>query len=185
MSDTLTVSKSSISELSQTLATTINTLHSECLNIDDKLEMIVLQKINKVRECGVMLSEAKAQVAHGQWIGWIKVNLTMSEDTAQLYMRFARANAEPVRYLADGIKTVKDAMVACGSLVPASGHGQQTASTKTTLDKWVAQSMSLRELYRAEVEKVGELSTWSVEKVDAMKSALQPLHDIYIDLNTY
>jgi hypothetical protein len=185
MSDTLTVSKSSISELSQTLATTINTLHSECLNIDDKLEVIVLQKINKVRECGVMLSEAKAQVAHGQWIGWIKVNLTMSEDTAQLYMRFARANAEPVRYLADGIKTVKDAMVACGSLVPASGHGQQVASTRTTLDRWVAQSMSLRELYRAEVEKVGELSTWSVEKVDAMKAALQPLHDIYIDLNTY
>ena len=185
MSDTLTVSKSSISELSQTLATTINTLHSECMNIDDKLEMIVLQKINKVRECGVMLTEAKAQVAHGQWIGWIKVNLTMSEDTAQLYMRFSRANAEPVRYLADGIKTVKDAMVACGSLVPASGHGQQTASTKTTLDRWVAQSMSLRELYRSEVEKVGELSTWSVEKVDAMKAALQPLHDIYIEFNTY
>lgn len=185
MSDTLTVTKSSISELSQTLATTINTLHSECLNIDDKLEMIVLQKINKVRECGVMLTEAKAQVAHGQWIGWIKVNLTMSEDTAQLYMRFARANAEPVRYLADGIKTVKDAMVACGSLVPASGHGQQTASTKTTLDKWTAQAMSLREIYRGEVEKVGDLSTWSVEKVDAMKSALQPLHDIYMELNTY
>jgi len=185
MSDTLTIIKSTASELSLTLATTINTLHSECLNIDDKLEMIVLQKINKVRECGVMLSEAKAQVAHGQWIGWIKVNLTMSEDTAQLYMRFAKANTEPVRYLAEGIKTVKDAMVACGSLVPAVGHGQQVASTKTMLDRWTAQAMSLRELYRGEVEKVGELSTWSVEKVDALKAVLEPLHDIYMDLNTY
>jgi len=185
MSDTLTIIKPTASELSLTLATTINTLHSECMNIDDKLELIVLQKINKVRECGVMLIEAKSQVAHGQWIGWVKVNLTMSEKTAQLYMRFANANSQPVDHLADGIKTVRDAMVACGSLAPALGHGQQTASTKTTLDKWTAQAMSLRELYRGEVEKVGELSTWSVEKVDAMKAVLEPLHDIYMELNTY
>lgn len=184
MNDTLTVSKSSTSELSQMLATTINTLHSECMNIDDKLELIVLQKINKVRECGVMLTEAKAQVAHGQWIGWIKVNLTMSEDTAQLYMRFARANAEPVRYLADGIKTVKDAMVACGSLVPASGHGPQTASTRTMLDKWTAQAMSLRELYRAEVEKVGDVTTWSDQQIDAMRDAIEPIAAIYDALST-
>ena len=185
MSDTLTVTKSTTSELSLSFADTINSLHSECMIMDNQLEYIVLQKINKVRECGVMLIEAKSQVAHGQWIGWIKVNLTMSEDTAQLYMRFAKANTEPVRHLSDGIKTVKDAMVACGSLVPAVGHGQQTASTKTTLDRWTAQSMSLREIYRGEVEKVGELSTWSVEKVDAMKAALEPLHDIYMELNTY
>ena len=185
MSDTLTVIKSTTSELSLSFADTINSLHSECMIMDNQLEYIVLQKINKVRECGVMLIEAKSQVAHGQWIGWIKVNLTMSEDTAQLYMRFAKANTEPVRHLSDGIKTVKDAMVACGSLVPASGHGQQTASTKTTLDRWTAQAMSLREIYRGEVEKVGDLSTWSVEKVDAMTAALQPLHDIYMELNTY
>ena len=185
MSDTLTVSKSTTSELSLSFADTINSLHSECMIMDNQLEYIVLQKINKVRECGVMLIEAKSQVAHGQWLGWIKVNLTMSSRTAQLYMLFANANTQPVTHLADGIKTVKDAMVACGSLVPAVGHGQQTASTKTTLDRWTAQAMSLREIYRGEVEKVGELSTWSVEKVDAMKAALQPLHDIYMELNTY
>lgn len=185
MSDTLTIIKSTPSELSTTLARTINGIHSECMTIDNQLEMIVLQKINLVRECGIMLIEAKAQASHGQWLPWIKDNLTMSEDTAQLYMRFAKANPEPVRYLADGIKTVKDAMVACGTLSPAVGHGQQTASTKTTLDRWTAQAMSIRELWRGEVEKVGELSTWSVEKVDAMKAALQPLHDIYIELNTY
>jgi len=185
MSDTLTIIKPTASELSLTLATTINEMHSECMTVDNQLTMIVLQKINLVRECGIMLIEAKAQSTHGQWLPWIKENLTMSEDTAQLYMRFAKANTEPVRHLADGIKTVKDAMVACGSLVPASGHGQQTASTKTTLDRWTAQAMSLRELYRGEVEKVGELSTWSVEKVDAMKAVLEPLHDIYMELNTY
>ena len=131
-----------------------------------------------------MLIEAKAQVAHGQWIGWIKVNLTMSSRTAQLYMLFANANTQPVTHLADGIKTVKDAMVACGSLVPAVGHGQQVASTKTTLDKWVAQSMSLRELYRSEVEKVGDVTSWSEKQIDAMREAIEPIAMIYEALRT-
>jgi len=184
MSDTLTIIKSTPSELSLTLATTINSMHSECLTIDNQLEMIVLQKINLVRECGIMLIEAKAQATHGQWLPWIKDNLTMSEDTAQLYMRFAKANPEPVRYLADGIKTVKDAMVACGTLSPAVGHGQQTASTKTTLDRWTAQAMSLRELYRGEVEKVGDVTTWSEKQIDAMREAIEPIAMIYEALRT-
>jgi len=184
MSDTLTVIKPTASELSLTLATTINEMHSECMTVDNQLTMIVLQKINLVRECGVMLIEAKAQATHGQWLPWIKENLTMSEDTAQLYMRFAKANAEPVRHLADGIKTVKDAMVACGSLVPASGHGQQTASTKTTLDRWTAQAMSLRELYRGEVEKVGDVTTWSEKQIHAMREAIEPIAMIYEALRT-
>ena len=184
MSDTLTVSKSTTSELSLSFADTINSLHSECMIMDNQLEYIVLQKINKVRECGVMLIEAKSQVAHGQWLGWIKVNLTMSSRTAQLYMLFANANTQPVTHLADGIKTVKDAMVACGSLVPAVGHGQQTASTKTMLDKWVAQSMSLRELYRSEVEKVGDETSWSEKQIDAMREAIEPIAMIYEALRT-
>ena len=61
MSDTLTIIKSTPSELSLTLATTINEMHSECMTVDNQLTMIVLQKINLVRECGVMLIEAKAQ----------------------------------------------------------------------------------------------------------------------------
>ena len=184
MSDTLTIIKPTASELSLTLATTINSIHSECMTIDNQLEMIVLQKINKVRECGVMLIEAKSQVAHGQWIGWVKVNLTMSEKTAQLYMRFANANSQPVKHLADGIKTVRDAMVACGSLTPALGHGQQTASTKTTLDRWTAQAMSLRELYRGEVEKVGDVTTWSEKQIHAMREAIEPIAMIYDALKT-
>ena len=184
MSDTLTIIKPTTSDLSLTLATTINEMHSECMTVDNQLTLIVLQKINLVRECGVMLIEAKAQATHGQWLPWIKENLTMSEDTAQLYMRFAKANPEPVRYLADGIKTVKDAMVACGTLSPAVGHGQQTASTKTTLDKWTAQAMSLRELYRGEVEKVGDVTTWSEKQIDAMRSAIEPIAMIYEALRT-
>jgi hypothetical protein len=44
---------------------------------------------------GELLIEAKAKVPHGQWLPWLKDNCSMSERTAQLYMRLAK-NREAV-----------------------------------------------------------------------------------------
>lgn len=40
---------------------------------------------------GELLIEAKANVPHGQWLPWLKDNCTMSERTAQAYMRVAHS----------------------------------------------------------------------------------------------
>src|SRR5262245_25009399 len=41
--------------------------------------------------CGQLLIEAKVQVAHGEWLDWLKANCSgISERTAQGYMRLAR-----------------------------------------------------------------------------------------------
>ena len=51
---------------------------------------------------GEMLIEAKEQLKHGQWLPWLNEHCTISERTAQLYMRTARnreaieANAQSV-----------------------------------------------------------------------------------------
>ncbi len=39
---------------------------------------------------GELLIEAKAQLVHGQWLPWLRDHCTMSERTAQLYMRCAK-----------------------------------------------------------------------------------------------
>jgi phage N-6-adenine-methyltransferase len=39
--------------------------------------------------CGELLLEAKAQVAHGQWLPWIEANLTLRPRQCQGYMRLA------------------------------------------------------------------------------------------------
>jgi Protein of unknown function (DUF3102) len=39
-----------------------------------------------------LLIEAKAKVAHGQWLLWLTENCAMSERTARLYMRVARGS---------------------------------------------------------------------------------------------
>ena len=40
-------------------------------------------------EAGALLLEAKEQLKHGQWLPWLKDHCTISERTAQLYMRTA------------------------------------------------------------------------------------------------
>lgn len=43
---------------------------------------------------GELLIEAKAQLQHGQWLPWLRDHCTISERTAQLYMRVAKNRAE-------------------------------------------------------------------------------------------
>jgi len=43
---------------------------------------------------GELLIEAKNQVPHGQWLPWLQDHCSMSERTAQLYMRVAKNRAE-------------------------------------------------------------------------------------------
>jgi hypothetical protein len=43
---------------------------------------------------GELLVEAKGQLDHGQWLPWLRDHCTISERTAQLYMRLAKNRAE-------------------------------------------------------------------------------------------
>jgi hypothetical protein len=58
-----------------------------------------LQQGNKAgqehyRHAGQMLIEAKDQVGHGGWSRWLTKNFDLSQVTARLYMRWARAYSE-------------------------------------------------------------------------------------------
>ena len=44
--------------------------------------------------CGLLLIEARAGLAHGQWLPWVKTHCALSERTAQTYMRLARKYGE-------------------------------------------------------------------------------------------
>jgi len=41
-------------------------------------------------QAGTLLLEAKAEISHGQWLPWLRDQCTLSERTAQLYMRTAK-----------------------------------------------------------------------------------------------
>jgi Protein of unknown function (DUF3102) len=52
---------------------------------------------------GEMLIEAKAQVKHGQWLPWLREHCTISERTAQLYMRCAKNRKEIEKQNRNGV----------------------------------------------------------------------------------
>jgi Protein of unknown function (DUF3102) len=52
---------------------------------------------------GELLIEAKAKVAHGQWLPWLRDHCTMSERTAQLYMRLAKNRTAIEEQIRNGV----------------------------------------------------------------------------------
>ncbi len=50
--------------------------------------------LDHYRRAGTMLLEAKDQVAHGSWTGWLSKNFELSQNTAIRYMRLARMEAD-------------------------------------------------------------------------------------------
>lgn len=66
------------------LAAAINADH-------DAVEQMARSTLDRARAAGDKLLQAKAQVAHGQWLPWLAEHCPrMSERTAQAYMKLAR-----------------------------------------------------------------------------------------------
>jgi hypothetical protein len=52
---------------------------------------------------GELLIEAKGQIAHGQWLPWLRDHCAISERTAQLYMRVAKNRKEIEEQIRTGV----------------------------------------------------------------------------------
>jgi hypothetical protein len=59
--------------------------------------------------CGELLSQAKAELGHGNFLPWLKANFAGSERTAQSYMRLA---SNPQRVADLGCDSIRDAVEA-------------------------------------------------------------------------
>jgi N6-adenosine-specific RNA methylase IME4 len=60
-----------------------------------RAEHVAMQRgVEHAMRAGDLLLEAKAQLRHGQWLPWLTENCSMSERTAQLYMRVAERRSE-------------------------------------------------------------------------------------------
>jgi hypothetical protein len=66
------------------------------INAEHEAAVVAIKRgIEHSIAAGELLLEAKAKVGHGNWLPWLKANCpTVSERTAQLYMRLARHREE-------------------------------------------------------------------------------------------
>ena len=90
-SDTKSVVVTGATDRLVALAADINREH-------EAAEHAATTAVEHARRAGEMLLEAKAAVLHGAWLPWIRENLSLSERSAQGYMRVAKQ----LRELPDG-----------------------------------------------------------------------------------
>lgn len=81
MKSNTSVTKNQITSLSNSSTLTeIKNLHSEILEA-------ARTSLEKAIRVGELLTSAKAELKHGQWMPWLKENIPFSQQTANNYMR--------------------------------------------------------------------------------------------------
>jgi hypothetical protein len=70
-----------------TLSSQINAEHAEA-------ERSLRASVEHAIRAGELLLQAKCEIGHGNWTGWLQENITFSDRLAQAYMRLARLPAE-------------------------------------------------------------------------------------------
>jgi hypothetical protein len=71
-------------------------------------ERDMVSALQRAHDCGRYLVAAKAQIPHGQWMQWVRVNFDRELRTASRYMQIAEAF--PSRSMLDGVVSVRHAM---------------------------------------------------------------------------
>jgi len=61
--------------------------------IKEELEAADRAGLEHYRRAGELLLEAKAQLTHGEWSGWLKRHFTMSSATAHRYIKLVQVSA--------------------------------------------------------------------------------------------
>jgi len=89
-------------ELMTDRADRINIIHSEMTGH-------MMTAVKKAIEIGRLLTEQKEQLAHGEWIPWIRSNIVFSERQANKYMQIY-SNKNSGSYLLDGATSINKAV---------------------------------------------------------------------------
>jgi len=146
-----------------TLATAINDEHRACV------QALRAGLAHAIR-AGELLIEAKAAVAHGEWLPWLSSHFEGSERTAQAYMRVARGATE----LAEGNPqrvadfTYREALAALAPRAPVRPGAISPAELLDASEEEIARH------YRAIDERLAELR----HRLDASDIGLTEVLDI-------
>jgi hypothetical protein len=110
--------------------------------------------------CGQMLLEAKAKVPHGQWLPWLRNNITFGERSAQGYMRIAQRLPNPQRVADLPLRRV------LGELRTPLRAGRE--AREADLEAWIEQNRAARK----------PVEDWTVEDAQACIHRIRAFDEI-------
>lgn len=95
-------------------------------------------------QAGELLTEAKAQVKHGEWLPWLGANFPASTRTAQGYMRLAERAEDAQRLAHLGVGGALKELAAPKEDTPPGGHRRAAFEEMEALGvKFTATSLTL------------------------------------------
>lgn len=175
-----------IQEAKNELVAKVNACHENCRSLTQRLADIAVESINEARKTGLLLLELQEQTPEGQWMGLFSGSkggnapqIAFSWDTGRLYIKLANAMPEPIKTLPEGVRHLKDMLIACHALPASEGHGEQTRHEERSpfqaLVKLAGEMQGCVSLWR----KAAPTEDWSPELKMQVKSQLEPLVKFY------
>jgi hypothetical protein len=174
---------SASTELSASLIEQINTAHREvCASANSARDALIAQ-VNKARQAGIYLDALREQTPHGQWEQMFSSKsrtgsvFAFSVDTALLYIKISERIKQPITELAEGMRSLKDVMVAVGALNAPAGHGDQKPGALTPLSFLITETGRMRSQWG----KLGGddyLKSLSPKGREDIANQIQPMHEL-------
>lgn len=159
-----------------------NAAHARCMALDEDVRDVILDKVNAIRECGLILASIKTGRKHGEWLGLFdpenETRFAFGARTAQTYMRFAEALPREVTSLPDGIRSITAFMRATGALPPADPNDGEARNTNP-----FSALMDGVKAIRHTFTGWGDVKTWPQNRREQAREQLRPLVEFYEELS--
>ena len=169
-------------ELTASLTDQIWSRHSANIELDKELKKILLRKLNGVRECGVLIVEAKAALTKEEFS---KATKGIPLPVLRAYISSSNANSSPVTELSTGMLQMRVALQT-GGLLPFfsghDGHGQQRLHREPDFLSHISDGCAHLADHIRRALRSHPLRWWDTQQVQALAAALAPLLNISKEL---
>jgi hypothetical protein len=175
-------------ELEKSLIEEINKRHTSAVKLTEGLSAHILDTVNELRQCGLLLIEFKEKTKHGEWQSLFATakgksctdsTFGFDHSTATRYMKLARAHPEEITDLPQGIASVRDAMIAVGALPAPSGHKSQEAHLEPNVFQVLMRYTAQLQGLVPEDHSEDTVRAWAPEEKAQLKSQLEPIVRLY------
>jgi hypothetical protein len=163
-------------ELQQSFRTRINQLHQANKEWGESIRFELLGGLNRIRECGALLEEAKNALNHTEWRN-LQVELDFGhkrEQVIQTYLLFIRKHPNEITDIESGQRALTDTMMVTGLLPFPEGHGPQTLHPPN-LFSWMAKTVTS---VTSELKKridASPIDSWPQEAAEQFVAQIEPM----------
>jgi hypothetical protein len=172
-------------ELALSLGSQIKERHAQNISIDAEVRDVLLKKLNCVREAGVLVEEAKANLSQQQFA---EIAKDVPIDSLRAYLAFSRQNPAEITEVEKGMRSMRGLVLALqtGGLLPFSdGHGVQHLQQRAAfIPELIRTSALLAQKLRQHLQS-HPLVEWNPSDIESALAALSPVLSVHRQLRMF